>query len=541
LLEVQDLCVSAVGRSGATKLLEQLSFVVESGESVGLLGASGSGKSMTALAVLGLLPNGVEQTSGELRFAGQSLAQLSGREWQSLRGAGIALVFQDPASALNPVLRVGEQVVEVLEAHGLARGSAARQRVVQLFAEVQLEQPERMAHRYPHQLSGGQRQRVMLAIALAAEPDLLIADEPTTALDVTVQAAILQLVAEIRERRGLAMLWISHDLGVVARCCQRVLVLDQGQVVESAACEDFLRAPSSQAGHALVQASRELGTRQLASAAPSEELLEVRGLTVRYAESRDFFGRVQAWQDAVQPLDFSLAAGRTLAVVGESGSGKSSLARALLGLVPAGGEAELVVDGRRHALIGASGAAQRLARAQMGMVFQDPSGSLNPRLRVWRSVAEPLAVHAAAPRSEWRKCTVELLERVGLTAEHAERFPGELSGGQKQRVAIARAIALRPSLVICDEAVSALDLAVQARVLDLLDELQAADGLAYLFITHDLAVVENFADEVLVMRNGEVLERGAVQSVFADPQHDYTRRLIEASPHRSLTSAMLPE
>lgn len=539
MLSVHDLRICA----GETELVHGLSFQVEPGQSLGLVGASGSGKSLTTLALLGLLPEGLQMRSGSIEFDGQSLTGLSERAWRGVRGGRIGLVFQDPSAALNPVLRVGFQVEEVLAAHGVAGG---RTRVRALFDEVQLSQDGDLLDRFPHELSGGQRQRVMIAIALAGEPELLLADEPTTALDVTVQAAILELVVRIQRERGLAMLWISHDLGVIARVCDRVAVLDEGELVEQGPVQQVLEAPQSRAAKrllaALPRAARQHGSdvtpgggeqqgasREAPEGVPAE-VLRVQDLVVRYPGARDWLGRVREWKTAVDQVSICVRAGSTFALVGESGSGKSSLGRAILRLVQAEGSIQLVSADASVELLELQGAELRAARKRLGVVFQDPARSLNPRLRIGTSVTEPLRIHRICPRQELRTRAEAMLEQVGLPAEMVDRFPGELSGGQKQRVAIARALALQPELVICDEAVSALDVAVQAQVLALLKRLQAETGTSYLFITHDLAVVEDFADEVAVMHQGQIVEQGSVARVFAAPEHAYTQRLLAASP-----------
>lgn len=536
LLTVHDLRICA----GETELVKGLSFQLAAGESLGLVGASGSGKSLTTLALLGLLPEGLQQTGGNIEFAGQSLQGLSERAWRRVRGGRIGLVFQDPSAALNPVLRVGFQVAEVLAAHGIAGG---RERVRALFQEVQLADSDDLLDRFPHELSGGQRQRVMIAIALAGEPELLLADEPTTALDVTVQAAILELVARIRKERGLAMLWISHDLGVIARVCDRVAILDAGELVEAGPVERILDRPASAAAKrllaALPRSAREHGAESAApraamptgQTAAESAVLRVESLCVRYPAARDWLGRVSDWHTAVDQVSLEVPRGQTVALVGESGSGKSSLGRAVLRLVAARGQIRLQPsDAEAIDLMQVQGAALRAARRRMGVVFQDPARSLNPRLRIGTSVCEPLRIHRACPRGELRARAEAMLTQVGLEPEMVDRFPGELSGGQKQRVAIARALSLQPDLVICDEAVSALDVAVQAQVLQLLKDLQTSTGTSYLFITHDLAVVEDFADWVAVMHQGKIVEQGGVAQVFANPQHRYTARLLAASP-----------
>jgi ABC-type glutathione transport system ATPase component len=537
LLRVRDLRI----RAGGAELVHGLDFEIAPGESLGLVGASGSGKSLTTLALLGLLPEGIETSGGTVEFGGQAMSQLDAEGWRQVRGARMGLVFQDPASALNPVLRVGDQVAEVLEAHGCGGTTpAARlQRVHELLDEVQIADPASLARRYPHELSGGQRQRVMIAIALAGEPELLLADEPTTALDVTVQAAVLDLVARIQRERGLAMLWISHDLGVIARVCDRVVVMDEGRLAEEGPVEQVLTHPVSEAARRLLAAAPRMRVHVEVDAddAPTALLdtppavLTIRELHVRYPAQRDFWGRVTQWTDAVQGVSLQVPRGRTLALVGESGSGKSSLGRAVLRLVPSEGDIWLHdAAGQTADVQEARGAELRALRRRLGVVFQDPARSLNPRLKIGRSVIEPLAIHGVGDRPSRAAQARALLERVELDPDWVDRYPHELSGGQKQRVAIARAIALEPELVICDEAVSALDVAVQKRILELLQALQGEFGTSYLFITHDLAVVEEFAHEVAVMRDGRLVEEGSVAQVFAQPQQSYTQELLAASP-----------
>ncbi len=550
LLEIRDLTLAATTADGGSlELVRGLNLAVQRGQSVGLLGESGSGKSLTALSLLGLLPETVDRTSGTVLFDGTELQALAETQLRSFRGGRIALVFQDPATALNPVLRVGFQIDEVLRLHRPMGKAQRQQEVLRLLTEVQLPEPEQIQRRYPHELSGGQRQRIMIAMALAGEPDLLVADEPTTALDVTVQAEILKLVAQIRAQRQLSMLWISHDLGVVAQCCDRVAVLYRGDLVEEGEVRQVLSTPQHAhtrflldslprrrvASGATVEAQDGAGDGSLASGPSSDGqlLLQVRGLTVRYPASRSLLGRPTAWNTAVNGVDLDIPSGRTVAVVGESGSGKTSLARALLQLVPAdkGNGQFRRRDGSCVDLLQVQGSALREVRQELSLVFQDPYASLNPLWRVSQIIAEPLQVHRSMGRSEMQERVAELLQAVQLPADFAERKPAQLSGGQRQRVAIARALALEPSLVICDEAVSALDLGVQAAILELLNQLQQQLGMAYLFITHDLAVVEQIADQVAVMQNGQIVETGTVADVFDRPQHTYTQRLLAAAPN----------
>ncbi len=535
LLEISNLSLNAKQADGTDlDLVRDLNLCVERGQSVGLLGESGSGKSLTALALLGLLPAGVHRASGKVQFDGTELQVLSETKLRSFRGGRIALVFQDPATALNPVLRVGFQIDEVLQLHRKLDRGQRQQEILRLLEEVQLPEPEQLIRRYPHELSGGQRQRIMIAMALAGEPELLVADEPTTALDVTVQAEILKLIAQIRERRQLSMLWISHDLGVVAACCDQVAVLFRGDLVESGPVAEVFTNPKHEHTQFLVDS---VPTRRPSreTVQGADRLLEVQGLCVQYPARRNLLGKTTAWKTAVDGVDLVLHAGQTLAVVGESGSGKTSLARALLQLVPAAAGRAIwhgSGGGPECDLLTATGAQLHQLRQRISLIFQDPYASLNPLWTVRQIIAEPLRIHRTLDRDAEQKRIHELLSDVQLPAEFAERKPSQLSGGQRQRVAIARALALNPALVICDEAVSALDLGVQAAILELLRQLQLQHGMAYLFITHDLAVVEQIADQVAVMKDGQILESGTVSAVFDQPQHSYTQRLLAAAPKR---------
>jgi len=433
------------------------------------------------------------------------------------------------------VMRVGAQVEEVLRVHQPQLDRNRRQqRLLELLTEVELPEVAEMARRYPHELSGGQRQRVLIAAALAGEPELLIADEPTTALDVTVQEQILKLLERLRTERGLAMLWISHDLQLVRSFCQQAVVLYQGKVVERGTPQQLFEAPQHAHTKELVAAA------MLASQAapcdsqddPATQLVcRVQDLQVSYHSAGGWFGRKRLTTAAVKGVSFTLQPGETLALVGESGSGKTSVGRALLRLLPdVTGQVELwLPDGQQIDWLNIAEKQARPLRRFVSMVFQDPVAALDPRMKIWRSVVEPLMIHQEAQGAALRARALELLADVGLSQEFADRLPGALSGGQCQRVAIARAIALQPRLVVCDEAISALDSSIQAQVLELLTDLQQRHGLAYLFITHDLEAVRRFAHRVAVMRNGEICESGAVPEVLDEPQHDYTKRLLEAS------------
>ena len=517
LLAVDKLSV----RYGATKVVDELSFAIDVGEAVGLVGESGSGKTQTAHAIMGLLPASAS-VEGSVRLGDDDLLALPERSMRAVRGRRIAMVFQDPMLALNPYLRIGAQLAGILDAHGIGGNSEERKRrVVAALARVGLPDPERQYASYPHELSGGMRQRALIASALLGEPELLIADEPTTALDVTVQAEVLDLVDQLREET--ALLLITHDLGVVAGHCERMLVLDQGRLVESGATAGVFREPESRAMQVMLDAAPSLAAPALEATGRGDRkmLLSGEGLEVRYSVRRGSL-------DAVRNASLEIRAGETLAVVGESGSGKSSLARAVLGLVPAAA-GKVVLGGRELATnLAARPAAER---RELSLVFQDPVGSLCPSMTVGEIVAEPLRVQKQAMNLALRRERVlELLASVGIEASLHGRYPHELSGGQAQRVAIARALALEPKVLVCDEAVAALDGSVRQRILDLLSRIQEETGLAILFIAHDLAVVKDIAHHVAVMYLGRIVEYGPTATVFAEPGHPYTRALLDAVP-----------
>jgi peptide/nickel transport system ATP-binding protein len=515
LLSVRGLGV----RYGDTLAVDDLSFSVEAGEAVGLVGESGSGKSQTALAILGLLPASAE-TSGTVALDGNDLLGACEKTLNRVRARRVAMVFQDPMQALNPYIRVGRQLDHVLRCHGIATGDAARQRAVDMLGRVGLPDPEHQYRAFPHELSGGMRQRVMIASALIAEPQLLIADEPTTALDVTVQAQILELLESLR--RDTALLLITHDLGVVAGHCERVLVLQDGRLVDSGPTRTVFAAPSHAHTRALLDAAPRLDARADIAAASTREVLRVDDAAVAYARH----GRAAV--AAVRGVNLSLAAGETVAIVGESGSGKSSLVRAVLGLVPMG-RGRVTFCGA--AVAGPAQERTKALRKDLQLVFQDPVGSLNPRMRVWRIVEEPVAIHEPAmPGPERRARAAAALHQVGLGDEFHERYAHELSGGQAQRVAIARALIMRPTVLVCDEAVAALDGTVREQILKLLQAVQRETGLSILFISHDLAVVRAISHRVLVMYLGRLVEHAGNEQLFMRPAHPYTRALLDAVP-----------
>lgn len=638
VLSVRDLRVGFAGEAeapnGARRIrpvVDGISFEVSAGETLALLGESGCGKSVTALSLLRLLPPNARLLGGEVHFAGRELLGLPEADMRAVRGGGIAMIFQEPATSLNPVLTIGRQIGEALEKHAGLRGSAVRARALELLDAVGIADAARRLSEYPFQLSGGMKQRVMIAIALAGSPRLLIADEPTTALDVTIQAQILDLLCQIQRERGMGMLLITHDLGVAARMAQRIGVMRAGVLIETAAHESFFSCPrhpytqrlfaalpdaswrrgrderrecgeneentarnttcmgcpearvpwafqgtpsgkpmdTGLAGHALADTARDVtavGVADLAAdvaartdglaaadavaraglvvpdAAPDlapdpTPLLAVTDLRVHFPIRRGLLRRLVGHVKAVDGVSLTLRRGRTLALVGESGSGKTTAGKAILQLLRSGGnvrvEGSVRLDGRE--LVGQSRAALRPARRRMQMVFQDPFASLNPRLPVGEIIAEGMRALGvgsegsdAAQSAERAAAVAALLAQVGLPEDAAWRYPHEFSGGQRQRIAIARALAVQPDLIICDEPTSALDVLVQSQILDLLKSLQERLGLTYLFITHNLAVVDALAHEVAVMHRGHIVEQGPVDAVLRRPQHPYTQRLLAA-------------
>ena len=530
LLEVRDLRVGYTDAHGAaTDVLHGVDLTVGRGERVAVVGGSGSGKSTAAAAVIGLLPGTGRVSGGSIVFDGQDLTAAGEPHLRTVRGARIGLVPQDPMSNLNPVHRVGRQIAESLSTHGLARGRVARDRAVALMEEVGIPDPARRARQYPHEFSGGMRQRVLIAMALAAEPELLIADEPTSALDVTVQRRILDHLEGLTAARGTALLLITHDLALAAERANRMVVMHDGRVVESGPAAQILSSPREAYTRRLVAAAPTIDTGSRAVEPPGTDGERGTGPTLVVEELvREF--RVRGSRNRVRAVDgisFTVAAGTTTAVVGESGSGKTTTARIVLGLdrptsgdVTVGGTDPFRASRRERAVV----------RRAMQPVFQDPYGSLDPTSPVERIVDEPLRVLRIGDAASRRERVAELLDQVALPSSTGARRPDELSGGQRQRVAIARALAARPRLVVCDEAVSALDVLVQDQILELLTGLQRDLGLSYLFISHDLAVVRQVAHEVLVMRSGTVVEQGPVDRVVDHPSEDYTRELLAAVP-----------
>ncbi len=515
LLEVRNLSVTFHTVRGPVHAVKNVSWHLDRGEVLAILGESGSGKSVSASAILDLIdcPPG-EISSGEVIFDGQDLLKLNEDARRDINGSRIAMIFQDPLSHLNPVYSVGWQIEETMVIRGKSRAEA-RDETTNLLRKVGIPDPETAGNKYPHQFSGGQRQRLMIAMALALRPDVLIADEPTTALDVTVQAQILSLLEELQEETGMGLLIITHDLGVVAETAHRVVVMNAGEIVETGTALDVYRNPQHPYTKKLIAAAPGKGAMS-EGVTEVEPLLSMRNVTKSYGALK-----------AIDSVNLDLLPGETLAIVGESGSGKSTTAKVLLRLEePDHGEA--LYKGRDMFQL----SPQELfkMRRDIQMVFQDPTQSLNPRMSVYQLISEAWVIHSEIlAKDKWRARVGELLEQVGLEPEHAHRYPHQFSGGQRQRIAIARALALEPRIIVCDEAVSALDVSIQAQVIQLLDRLKDEFDLSYIFIAHDLPVVRDFADRVMVMRGGKVVETGPVRQIFEAPREDYTRNLLAAS------------
>lgn len=526
LLSLQDLTIALPKGADRAYAVENLSYDVLRGEILCVVGESGSGKSMAANAVMGLLPKGVRPVGGKAMFAGQDLLSITEKQHRELRGLHIGMIFQEPMTALNPLMRVGAQINEVFEAHSQLNRAERGAKALELLKEVGLPDPEKAIRAYPFQLSGGQRQRVMIAMALALEPELLIADEPTTALDVTTQAQILDLIIDLQKRHGMAVMFITHDFGVVAEIATRVCVMRHGQIIELGEAKEVLANPQHEYTRALIEAIPSDIVPDARGAETDTLLLDVKGLNKVFRSSGGLFKPAREVH-ALDNVSFSLVKGETIGIVGESGSGKSTLGRCIVRLeTPDSGTMSLSgID-----FMQLNGESLRRERKRVQMIFQDPYASLNPRTRVGMAIAQgPIA--NGVPKKKALIQADDLLELVGL-ANTANRFPHEFSGGQRQRIGIARALALEPELIVADEAVSALDVSIQAQILKLLEDLKQKLSLSLLFITHDLRVAAQICDHIIVMQHGRIVEQGPARDVFLAPQQAYTRQLLEAIPGR---------
>lgn len=562
LIEVDNLRISFLGQKQWSEVVKGISFSINRGEIVGLVGESGSGKSVSSLAIMGLLPERYSKINeGKILFYDKDdtpidLTQLIEKQYQSFRGDKVAMIFQEPMTALNPVQKCGSQVMEMILLHNKTTKSKAKQRVLDLFKEVLLPDVDRVYNSYPFELSGGQKQRVMIAMALSCNPDLLIADEPTTALDVTVQKTILELLKSIQDKYGIGILFITHDLGVIKQIADRVIVLYKGEIVEKGDVNEVFFNPQhsytkgllasrppiekrpkrlltvsdflSNKNQEQVLITKEQRQKNHSLLYSQEPLLRVNDLSVEYVVKRNLFGKITKKKIAANKVSFDVFKGETLGLVGESGCGKTTVGRAILQLIEsANGQIEF--EGKL--LNQMKGEELRKIRKDIQIIFQDPYSSLNPRLTIGQAIEEPLIVHNIYSNAKERKeRVISLMEKVGLDASQYNRYPHQFSGGQRQRIGIARSLALEPKIIICDESVSALDVSVQAQVLNLLNDLKNDFGFTYIFISHDLSVVKYMSDRMIVMQKGNIVEQGESDSIYANPQTQYTKKLISSIP-----------
>jgi peptide/nickel transport system ATP-binding protein len=555
LLQVNNLSVSFISNEQITEVIHSISFDLNTNEILGIVGESGSGKSVSSLAIMNLLPKNISKiTSGEILFENQNLLDLELKDIQKIRGNDIAMIFQEPMSSLNPSMTCGKQVLENILQHTNYSKTEARKEVIELFDKVKLPLAETTYNKYPHEISGGQKQRVMIAMAIACKPKILIADEPTTALDVTVQKEIIQLLKDLQKENGMSILFISHDLSLVSEIADRLLVMYKGEIVEQDETVRLFKNPKHNYTKALIHSKPSMNVRlkQLPTisdylsdkftesiVSDSERqsthetiyskppLLEIINVEKTYFSKSGLFGKSTEFK-AVDNVSFKLFEGETLGLVGESGCGKSTLGNAILQLDRA---TSGVIKYKGENIAELSNKALRNLRREIQIIFQDPYSSLNPRSTVGNSIMEPMKVHKIfSSKIARKKKAIEILERVGLTADHFNRYPHEFSGGQRQRIGIARTIAIEPKVIVCDESVSALDISVQAQVLNLLNELKEKFGFTYIFISHDLAVVKYMSDQLLVMNNGKIEELGEADKIYRNPEKEYTKKLIDAIP-----------
>ena len=555
LLKVTNLSTDIQLADSTLHAVKNVSFDLGRGETFALVGESGSGKSITALSIVRLLPDAARITQGEVLLDGESLLACSERDMRNVRGGKISMIFQEPMTSLNPVVKIGHQIAESILRHEKMDKQAARNRCLDLLNAVGLPDPKRNINEYPHQLSGGMRQRVMIAIALASNPDVLIADEPTTALDVTIQAQVLELLAELQQELAMGMIFITHDLGVVQQISDRIAVMRHGEIVEEASGETFFTHPRHEYSKQLLNAVPTIEKRGLRLSSESMEevtqvisvdqdllevkqpILDVENLKVHFPIRKGVFKRVVGQVKAVNNVSLKLYPGKTLALVGESGCGKTTVGKSILRLIDI---TEGVVKLESVNLAELNNEQLRTRRSDLQIVFQDPYSSLNPRMLVGDIIEEGIIALNLEKDSATRKNRVkELLDHVGLPKDSVHRYPHEFSGGQRQRICIARALAVNPKVIICDEPTSALDVSVQAQVLNLLKDLQYEFGVSYLFITHNMSVVSYLADDVAVMYQGEIIEMGPALDVLENPQHEYTRKLLDAVPHLHLGNASI--
>jgi microcin C transport system ATP-binding protein len=522
LLEVSNLNVTFRQDGRRIEAVKGVSFTVAKGETVALVGESGSGKSVTALSTVGLLGDNAE-VAGTVTYGGRQMLGVTEGELRKVRGNEISFIFQEPMTSLNPLHTIERQLGESLALHQALAGSAARARIIELLQKVGIREAESRLGAYPHQLSGGQRQRVMIAMALANGPDLLVADEPTTALDVTIQAQILDLLADLKRSEGLSLLFITHDLGIVRRIADRVCVMQAGEIVEQGPTAEIFANPQHPYTQKLLAAEAKGTPDPVPEGA--KEIVSTDALRVWFPIQRGFLKRTVGHVKAVNAVTLKVRAGETLGIVGESGSGKTTVALAILRLTQSEGPVLFLGQDLR----GRRGADLRALRREMQVVFQDPYGSLSPRMTVEQIISEGLGVHGVEPGRDRREMVADIMREVGLDPATMGRYPHEFSGGQRQRIAIARAMILRPTLVVLDEPTSALDMTVQVQIVDLLRSLQQKWGLAYIFISHDLRVIRAMAHKVMVMQNGDVVESGTCEAVFTDPQSEYTKALMAAA------------